>query len=306
MTEALSNELDDQFSLPPHHKCASHTLNLISTTDVEKQLLAIPDTKATYKSGIAKCTALWNKASHSTVASELAEDVSPRKLVVPTSTRWNYFYEAVFRITEISISDLNGLCIKLGIKGFTDKEYQFLKEYCVVMKPLTLALDILQGEEHCFYGTLLPTLEILMSKMLSMKASLSKVTAGLPDVILQVGQTMQCRLIIMSFYVLQLNYCLNYFEITIKNLNVKKNRTHKENTMKNVQLTQLIQFINKHYIMHSADTIISKAFTLHKGRFVIPRQMDFESNFHKIKKINKNPQLLYVQNKQCLQLLSFG
>ncbi len=232
MTEALSNELDDQFSLPPHHRCASHTLNLISTTDVEKQLLASPDTKAIYRSGIAKCTALWNKASRSTVASELVEDVSPKKLVVPTSTRWNSFYEAVSRITEISISDLNGLCIKLGIKGLTDKEYQFLKEYCVVMKPLTLALDILQGEEHCFYGTLLPTLEILMSKMLSMKASLSKMTAGLPDVIVQVGQTMQCRLIIMSFYVLQLNYCWNYFEMTIKNENVKKNRTHKENTMK--------------------------------------------------------------------------
>lgn len=111
--EALSNELDDQFSLPLHHRCASHTFNLISTTDVEKLLLASPDTKATYRSGIAKCTALWTKASCSTVASELVEDVSPRNLVVPTSTRWNSFYEAVSRITEISISDLNGQCIKL-------------------------------------------------------------------------------------------------------------------------------------------------------------------------------------------------
>lgn len=110
------------------------------------------------------------------MASELVEDVSPRKLVVPTSTRWNSFYEAVSQITEISISDLNGLCIKLGIKGFTDQEHQFLKEYCVVMK-------------NCFYGTLLPTLEILMSKMLSMKASLSKMTAELPDVIVQSQST---------------------------------------------------------------------------------------------------------------------
>ncbi len=138
MTEALSNELDDQFSLPPHHRCASHTLNLISTTDVEKQLLASPDIKAINGSGIAKCRALWYKASHSTVVSELVDDMSPRKLVVPTSTRWNSFYEAVSRITEISISDLNGLCNKLGIKGFTDKVYRFLKEHCVVMKRLPL------------------------------------------------------------------------------------------------------------------------------------------------------------------------
>ena len=47
--------------------------------------------------------------------------------------------------TEIPISDLNGLCVKLGIKGFMDKKYQFLGEYHVVMKSLTVALDILQG-----------------------------------------------------------------------------------------------------------------------------------------------------------------
>lgn len=190
VADALYTEGDGEFFLPPHHRCASHTMNLISTNDVEKWLTASPDTKATYRSGIAKCTALWTKASRSTVASELVEEVSRRKLLVPTSTRWNSFFEAVTRITEIPISDLNGLCVKLGIKGFTDKEYQFLGEYTVVMKPLTVALDILQGEDNCFYGTILPTLEVLMSKTLALKVHLSKMTAGLPDVIVQVSQTM--------------------------------------------------------------------------------------------------------------------
>ncbi|KAL7388121.1 hypothetical protein ABVT39_007546 [Epinephelus coioides] len=186
VVDALYTEGDGEFFLPPHHRCASHTINLISTNDVEKWLTGSPDTTATYGSGVAKCTALWTKASHSTVASELVEEVSRRKLLVPMSTRLNSFYEAVTRITKIPISDLNGLCIKLGIKGFTDKEYQFLGEYSVARKPLTVALDILQGEDHCFYSTILLTLEVLMSKTLALKVHLSKMTAGLPDVIVQV------------------------------------------------------------------------------------------------------------------------
>ncbi|KAK1895163.1 ATPase 5 plasma membrane-type, partial [Dissostichus eleginoides] len=52
------------------------------------------------------------------------------------------------------------------------------------MKPLTVALDILQGEENCYFGTLLPTLETLMSKTLEMKDSLT-VATGLPEAIVQ-------------------------------------------------------------------------------------------------------------------------
>ncbi|KAI4832197.1 hypothetical protein KUCAC02_015172 [Chaenocephalus aceratus] len=52
------------------------------------------------------------------------------------------------------------------------------------MKPLTVALDILQGEDNCYFGTLLPTLETLMSKTLDMKDSLT-VETGLPEAIAQ-------------------------------------------------------------------------------------------------------------------------
>ncbi|XP_030578927.1 uncharacterized protein LOC115775864 [Archocentrus centrarchus] len=55
------------------------------------------------------------------------------------------------------------------------------------MKPLTVALDILQGE--CPYGTLLPTLEVLMQKTLAVKDTLSRMTAGLPHAIVQAIQT---------------------------------------------------------------------------------------------------------------------
>ncbi|XP_035989476.1 uncharacterized protein LOC118561472 [Fundulus heteroclitus] len=185
VVEALSTTSGDgQFSLPPHYRCASHTINLISTSDVDKHLNSCADTKAVYRSSIAKCSALWTKASRSTLASEQVEEVSRRKLMVPTSTRWNSLYEAISRIITIPMNELNPLCIKLGIKCLNKREYLFLQEYYTMMKPLTIALDILQGDE-CTYGALLPTLTSLMSKTLALKDDLSRMTASLPDVIVK-------------------------------------------------------------------------------------------------------------------------
>ena len=66
----------------------------------------------------------------------------------------NSFFDAVKRTAEIPMSELNTLRTKLGVKCFKDKEYQFLHECCTAMRPLTAALDILQGDRP--YGTLLP------------------------------------------------------------------------------------------------------------------------------------------------------
>ena len=82
---------------------------------------------------------------------------------------------------------LTTLCCQLGVKAIAEREYQFLTEYCTVTKPLTKALDMLQGEDNCYYGCLLPTLESLMSKTLARRTELSRMTADLPDVIVQVG-----------------------------------------------------------------------------------------------------------------------
>ncbi|KAJ8011289.1 hypothetical protein DPEC_G00056600 [Dallia pectoralis] len=130
LSEILSAEDkgDGQLSLPPHHRCASHTINLISTNDVNKYLTSNAESKAVYRSSTAKCTALWTKSSRSTLASETVEEVSKRKLLVPTSTRWNSFFDAMKRIAEIPISELNTLCTKLGVKCFKGQEYQFLHE----------------------------------------------------------------------------------------------------------------------------------------------------------------------------------
>lgn len=51
---------------------------------------------------------------------------------------------------------------------YGEREYNFLKEYCKVLKPVCMAPDILQGEDYCFYGTLQPTLGILMAQILAL------------------------------------------------------------------------------------------------------------------------------------------
>uniref|UniRef100_A0AAZ1XY44 HAT C-terminal dimerisation domain-containing protein n=1 Tax=Oreochromis aureus TaxID=47969 RepID=A0AAZ1XY44_OREAU len=181
--QTLSTKSEGQFSLPPHLRCASHTLNLIFH-DVEKWLQA-NEAKFIYRSATSKCSAMWTKANRSSVASELVDNFFMKKLIVPVSTRWNSFHHALSRITDIPLAELNTVCTQFGIKCFTDREYLFLKEYCIVLKPLTVALDILQGEENCYFGILLPTLEILISRTLALQDEL-KLTASLPDIIVKV------------------------------------------------------------------------------------------------------------------------
>ncbi|KAL3987880.1 SEL1 protein [Sarotherodon galilaeus] len=164
-----ADDADDAISLPPHQRCASHTMNLISCTDVEKWLLSEAATKTIYRSATTKCAGLWNKASRSTVAAEIVEDIITKKLLVPCTTRWNSFYYALERISKIPLVELNTISSTLQLKCFNEREHQCIREYCAVMKPLTVALNILQGEDHCFYGTLLPTLESLMTKTLAIK-----------------------------------------------------------------------------------------------------------------------------------------
>ena len=81
--------------------------------------------------------------------------------------------------------DLNTISSKLGLPAITEREQQFLKEYCIAMKPLTVALDILQGEENCYHGTLLPTIETLMLKTEALQSGL-QILRDLPDAIVTV------------------------------------------------------------------------------------------------------------------------
>ncbi|XP_065908790.1 zinc finger BED domain-containing protein 4-like [Dysidea avara] len=166
--------------LPPHQKCAAYTLNLIASTDVDKFLSSSPASRSLYSSAFGKCMALWNRISRLTVASSQLQDKLKGKLLVPSPTRWNTCYDAIERMVENSLADLNDLCAELD---FNEGEIMFLKEYCTVLKPLSRGLDILQDEDNCYYGTLLPTLETIIKKIKAKKSELSATIVGLVDTI---------------------------------------------------------------------------------------------------------------------------
>ena len=88
------------YHLPPHQRCAAHSLNLISTVDAEKS--EDPAYKRLSRSTFSKCQALWNKSSRSDQAAEIiAEECQSLVLLRPNVTRWNSVFLAIERLNQI-------------------------------------------------------------------------------------------------------------------------------------------------------------------------------------------------------------
>ena len=120
---------------------------------MDKHLLSCSFSKSVYQSSFGKCTALWNKISRSTLAADKMTEKLKRKLLVPSPTRWNSYYDAVTRVVENPSATLSEVYTSIGLRTFTEKEWAFLKEYCPTLEPLSRGLDILQVEDRCYYGT---------------------------------------------------------------------------------------------------------------------------------------------------------
>lgn len=85
-----NHELSENMSrtsttLSNHLKCASHTLNLIASKDIEKILKFSKSSKIHY-TAFGKCTSLWN-ASKRPHYSEKIKDLTGISLKYPVPTR---------------------------------------------------------------------------------------------------------------------------------------------------------------------------------------------------------------------------
>ncbi|CAL1682457.1 unnamed protein product [Lasius platythorax] len=155
----LPNNFDDdleEFALPTQYRCVSHTLNLIATTD-SRAALSNTKYKKLYNSSFAKANTLWNTIHRSTKAADIIEEIAHTKLQVPCPTRCNSSYDAICKLLSIK-SHLNEICDRLDKPKFKMIEIEFFEEYVVVMKSLACTLDLLQGENYCYLGYVLPAL----------------------------------------------------------------------------------------------------------------------------------------------------
>ncbi|KAF2893078.1 hypothetical protein ILUMI_13095 [Ignelater luminosus] len=121
--------------LPPHHRCACHTLHLIATKDAEKAMINARY-KQIFRSTLAKCHKLWAKQNQSTQAADKIKDMLGAYLKTPVVTRWNSLYDAMLQINDhiTHVPDSINTCMDFcALPRFTDAEREFIKEYCQIL-----------------------------------------------------------------------------------------------------------------------------------------------------------------------------
>ncbi|XP_046400621.1 uncharacterized protein LOC124166944 [Ischnura elegans] len=163
--------------LPHHLRCASHTLNLLATTDLQNALKGSSVDRIHYPA-LAKCSTLWN-ASRRPKSSEVIQGILGYQLLYPCPTRWNSLYDSISQLMKHK-DRLNKLFEKLNLSNtFKEVEIEYLEEFIVMMKPIATALDYLQGQKACYYGQLLPTLMSLRIRLQHLMENNLRHTAGI-------------------------------------------------------------------------------------------------------------------------------
>ncbi|EZA53798.1 hypothetical protein X777_06862, partial [Ooceraea biroi] len=160
--------------LPPHHRCASHTLNLVAVKDSEKAIDNDVLYKKLYRLTFAKLTKLWNKQNQSTQVADKIKEICGVYLKTPVITRWNSTFDSILQIITLLKNDpeiINKCLDYCNLQRLTENEIKFIEEYCQVMKPVAQALDILQSETGMYMGYLLPVLKTVKEKLETLNKS---------------------------------------------------------------------------------------------------------------------------------------
>lgn len=159
-------EKDQLYKLPCHNSCASHTLNLLATTDFKKVLNANQVLKELHESFIKKANILWS-AMHRPLSAEKVKAILKCSLIYPVVHRWNSVLDAIVQLNSFDRSQLNSLFVALDKPEckFTAREFAYMDIYVNVMSPIGAGIDNLQKEEDTFFGIYLPSLHSIYSKL---------------------------------------------------------------------------------------------------------------------------------------------
>lgn len=162
------NEKIYNLHLPNHQRCISHLINLIASSDSLKIMNKNEAIRSKHTKIMNKCSQLWNKAGRPKSA-EIIKHVLGHSLSYPGVTRWNSYFDSITQILNVQ-DKLPTLSEQLGLKnGLKDNEIEYLSEYVKILKPLALALDILQGEHNTHFGYIIPTIGSMYFKLKTLK-----------------------------------------------------------------------------------------------------------------------------------------
>ncbi|XP_057377361.1 uncharacterized protein LOC130698693 [Daphnia carinata] len=156
--------------LPRHFRCTCHSLNLIATADV-KTITNRQFTKLKKQLDL-KLSAVWNKQSRSSLASDFIRKTIGELFVIHNVTRWNSYYNAMCKVhyfVSKKNEELQTIFEHFKLKKLSAAEQEFLKEFIKVMKPISQALDVFQNEEAMSLGCVLPVITILKDKLTSLQ-----------------------------------------------------------------------------------------------------------------------------------------
>ena len=87
------------------------------------------------------------------------------RCLVPSVTRWSSEYHAIEKLMSLTESQLSGICDQLEVAKLHPQEIMFLKEYTAILKPLAYSINLLQGENNCYFGYIVPTILSLKVKL---------------------------------------------------------------------------------------------------------------------------------------------
>ncbi|XP_012542989.1 uncharacterized protein LOC105840572 [Monomorium pharaonis] len=127
--------------LPPHQRCASHTLHLVATIDILSDINLMENINLLYNDVINKCTCLWN-LTRSPKKHEIMFEALREALNRPIATRWTLF-NCLKQLIKFKDKPWI-LSVQLDIAdSFTTSDFIFIEEYIKCTEPIAEALDIL-------------------------------------------------------------------------------------------------------------------------------------------------------------------
>lgn len=169
---AAPDESDDDVSslsgLPRHFRCASHTLNLLATTDVLKTVKASVLLSSHFDQVMERCQCLW-KLLRSPKQREILTNILGECLSRPVVVRWYSLFtslEQIYKLREKITDGSEVLGITTPLSG---SDFKFIAEYLTCLRPVAHAIEVLQGEKECSYGYLLPNIISLRRKLQSVQ-----------------------------------------------------------------------------------------------------------------------------------------